>query len=75
VAPSSSPRPYIHPVRTLKGVEVTATHPADHDWHLGLGFAVSDVDGTSFWGGGTFIRDRGYVLLDNHGIMKTERLE
>lgn len=74
-APSSSPRPYIHPVRTLGGVEVTATRPADHDWHLGIGFAIPDVDGTSFWGGGTFVRDRGYVLLDDHGRMTTERIE
>jgi predicted dehydrogenase len=69
-APSSSPRPYIHPVRTLDGVLVTDTHPSDHDWHCGLGFAVPDVNGTSFWGGGTFIKDRGYVMLDNHGSIR-----
>ncbi|RSH94932.1 hypothetical protein EHS25_000016 [Saitozyma podzolica] len=73
--PTSSPRPYIHPVRTLSGVEVTATRPADHDWHLGLGFAVPDVDGISFWGGGTFILNRGYVMLDNHGTMTTEKID
>jgi predicted dehydrogenase len=64
---SSTPRPYIHPVRTLGGVVVTATHPSDHDWHCGVGCAIPDVNGTSFWGGGTFIKDRGYVMLDNHG--------
>lgn len=73
--PSSTPRPYIHPVRTLSGIELTATHPADHDWHCGLGFAVPDVDGTSFWGGGTFIKGQGYVMLDNHGRMTNERSE
>lgn len=73
--PSSSPRPYIHPIRTLGGVEVTATRPADHDWHMGLGSAVPDVDGTSFWGGGTSIRDRGYGVLDDHGSMTTESID
>lgn len=33
--PTSSPRPFLHPVRTLAGVTVTARHPADHDWHCG----------------------------------------
>lgn len=65
--PSSSPRPYLHPVRTLDGVVVSAHHPADHDWHLGVGVAIPDVNGTSFWGGGTYVHGTGYVLLDNHG--------
>lgn len=71
-APTSTPRPYIHPVRTLSGIEVTATHPADHDWHCGVGFAVPDVNGTSFWGGGTYIHGQGYVLLDNHGTIQSK---
>jgi predicted dehydrogenase len=65
--PTSSPRPVLHPVRTLAGVVVTARHPADHDWHNGVGMAISDVNGTSFWGGKTYIHGKGYVLLDNHG--------
>jgi predicted dehydrogenase len=65
--PTSSPRPVLHPVRTLAGVVLTALHPADHDWHLGVSIAVPDVNGTSFWGGGTYIHGKGYVLLDNHG--------
>lgn len=64
---TSSPRPVLHPVRTLAGVAVTAQHPADHDWHLGISVAVPDVNGTSFWGGGTYVHGQGYVLLDNHG--------
>lgn len=73
--PSSTPRPYIHPVHTLGGVQVTATHPSDHDWHCGVGFAVPDVDGTSFWGGGTFIKGQGYVMLDNHGRITSDSIE
>jgi Family of unknown function (DUF6807) len=65
--PTSSPRPVLHPVRTLNGVVVTASHPADHDWHDGVGMAIPDVNGTNFWGGRTYIHGQGYVLLDDHG--------
>jgi predicted dehydrogenase len=65
--PFSSPHPFLHPVRTLHGVTVTATHPADHDWHTGVGFAVQDADGVNFWGGRTYLRDLGYQALDDHG--------
>ena len=65
--PFSSPHPYLHPVRTLAGVTVTASHPADHDWHTGVSFTVQDASGINFWGGRTYVRDRGYVSLDDHG--------
>jgi predicted dehydrogenase len=65
--PTSSPRPVLHPVRTLNGVVVSAQHPADHDWHAGIGMAIPDVNGTNFWGGRTYIHGQGYVLLDDHG--------
>jgi hypothetical protein len=48
---------------------VSAHHPADHDWHNGVGMAIPDVNRTSFWGGGTYVPGRGYVLLDNHGVI------
>ena len=73
--PASSPRPVLHPVRTLAGVVVTARHPADHDWHNGVGMAIPDVNGTSFWGGSTYVHDKGYVLLDNHGEIVGGALE
>lgn len=47
----SSPRPYLHPVRTLAGTVVTDHQPLDHVWHLGVGVALQDVDGVNFWGG------------------------
>jgi len=62
-----SPRPYLHPVRTLGGTVVTELRPADHVHHLGVSVAVPDVSGGNFWGGRTFVRDRGPVELDNHG--------
>ena len=83
VLPSSCPRPYLHPLRTLAGVPVTATHPADHDWHLGVGVAVADVapgggaagadggggasPGQNFWGGRTYVRGSGYRWRHDHG--------
>jgi predicted dehydrogenase len=68
----SSPRPFLHPVRTLAGVVVTANHPADHDWHSGVGMAIPDVNGTNFWGGSSYVHGQGYVLLDDHGVIVGE---
>ncbi len=63
-----SPRPYLHPVRSLAGVKVTDHLPADHPWHLGAGFALQDVNGTNFWGGKTYIRTAGrYEERQDHG--------
>lgn len=70
--PESSPRPFLHPVRTLAGVELTARRPADHDWHLGLGFTVPDADGTNFWGGGSYRPGLGYQSLDDHGQQRLD---
>lgn len=75
IIPTSSPRPYLHPVRTRGGVTITARHPADHDWHCGIGLAVPDVNGSSFWGGGTYVHGEGYVLLDDHGRIEGGPLE
>ncbi|GAA2563168.1 MULTISPECIES: PmoA family protein [Streptomyces] len=65
-----SPRPYLHPVTTLAGTAVTELSPADHAHHLGVGVAVPDVEGHNFWGGRTFVRDRGPTELDNHGSQR-----
>ncbi|MGW0946719.1 DUF6807 domain-containing protein [Streptomyces sp. NPDC002623] len=65
-----SPRPYLHPVTTLAGTAVTELSPADHAHHLGVGVAVPDVEGHNFWGGRTYVRDRGPTELDNHGAQR-----
>jgi predicted dehydrogenase len=70
IRPSSSPRPYLHPVRTLAGTVVTDHQPADHVWHLGVGVALQDVSGINFWGGRTYTRDAGeYVWRPDHGTI------
>ncbi|MFJ4984848.1 PmoA family protein [Streptomyces sp. NPDC088732] len=68
-----SPRPYLHPLTTLGGVPVTGFLPADHPHHLGAGVAVPDVAGRNFWGGPTFVRGRGYVERDDHGVQEPVR--
>lgn len=69
----SSPRPYLHPLRTRGGRALTAVAPDDHPHHHGLSFAVSDVNGSTFWGGRTYVPGTGSTLLDNHGRQVIER--
>lgn len=71
--PSDSPRPHLHPVRTLAGVTVTDARPADHTWHAGAGIGVQDVDGNNLWGGRTYVRDHGYLWRDDHGSIRHDR--
>jgi hypothetical protein len=70
--PSEGPKPYLHPVRTLAGDVVTAYRPHDHRWHKGIQMTVSHLSGENFWGGGSYVRDRGYVDLPNVGVMRHE---
>jgi hypothetical protein len=67
VDPRHGPRPYLHPVRTLGGRTVTDAQADDHPWHLGVSVALQDVDGVNLWGGRTYVRDRGYTWLEDHG--------
>ncbi|WP_371825981.1 DUF6807 family protein [Nonomuraea turcica] len=64
---TDSPRPYVHGVRTLGGVEVTQVRPEDHVHHLGVGVAISDLGGANFWGGRTYVKDQGPAWLGDHG--------
>ncbi|MBW6438867.1 PmoA family protein [Actinoplanes hulinensis] len=68
-----SPRPYLHPVRTLGGICVTELMPASHRHHLGVSVAVAEVDGANFWGGRTFIPGHGPAWLDNQGTQAHAR--
>ncbi|GIF26051.1 hypothetical protein BJ973_003320 [Actinoplanes tereljensis] len=65
-----APRPYLHPVRTLSGVVVTDALCQDHPWHMGASVTMSDVSGYNLWGGRTYVRDEGYVWLDDHGRVR-----
>ncbi|BDZ41376.1 oxidoreductase [Paraoerskovia sediminicola] len=65
-----SPRPYFHPVRTLGGDLVSLFRPHDHVWHKGIAWSLPNVGPYNFWGGPTYVRDEGYVQLDNDGSME-----
>ncbi|WP_243229558.1 PmoA family protein [Microbacterium sp. CIAB417] len=71
VDPLLSPRPYLL-ATTPSGVPVSDREPEDHRHHLGLSAAFPDVDGTTFWGGRTYVRDRGPTLLANHGTQRVQ---
>jgi hypothetical protein len=68
-----SPRPYLHPVRTLGGACVTELMPASHRHHLGVSIAVAEVDSANFWGSRTFIPGHGPAWLDNQGTQAHAR--
>jgi hypothetical protein len=65
-----APRPYLHPVRTLSGTVVTDALCYDHPWHMGASLTVADVGGVNLWGGRTYVRDEGYVWLEDHGRIR-----
>ena len=69
------PKPYLHPVRSLAGDVVTAFRPHDHRWHKGVQMTATDVSGENFWGGVTYVRDQGYVVLPNVGTMRHEEFD
>ncbi len=69
-----SPRPHLHPIHSLSGTALTLTSPVDHRHHYGLSLTVPDVDGTTYWGGRTFLPGQGPTLLSNHGRQLSTRL-
>lgn len=68
-----SPRPYIFPLRTRAGHDVGLYRPHDHVWHKGLSWSLPVVNSENFWGGPTYVRDTGYVQLDNNGTQAHRR--
>lgn len=70
--PFESPKPYLHPLRTLAGDVVTGYRPNDHRWHKGLQLTATDLSGHNLWGGNTYVDGTGYVRLDNVGAMRPD---
>ncbi|MGP9604139.1 DUF6807 family protein [Brachybacterium sp. AOP42-E1-35] len=75
MVPVHSPRPHLHPVRTLGGRSMTVVTPIDHRHHYGASLALPDVNGTTYWGGRTFVEGRGSTLLANHGTQRLHEAE
>lgn len=69
-----SPRPYLHPLFTLSGAVLTDAGAAVHRHQHGISVALPDVDGVSYWGGRTYLEDRGPTLLANHGTQMSVEL-
>lgn len=65
--PIESPKPYFHPLRTLRGNVVTIFRPTDHPWHHGLAMTSANLSGQNFWGGPTYVDGKGYIELPNRG--------
>jgi hypothetical protein len=70
-----SPRPYLHPLRSLDGDVVSIYRPHDHLWHRGISLALPNVGKHNFWGGVTYTREQGYVQLPNNGRMVNRGLD
>ncbi|MEW1925179.1 PmoA family protein [Streptomyces sp. NPDC088360] len=56
-------KPYIHPLRTLAGHQVSGYRPSDHRWHKGLQMTASHLSGQNFWGGNCYVHGEGYLRL------------
>lgn len=65
-----APRPYAHPVCSLRGEVLTNFRPNDHPWHHGLSFTINNLSGWNFWGGPTYRRGEGYQFRANHGSQR-----
>jgi hypothetical protein len=42
-------------------------------WHKGIAWSLPNVCPHNFWGGRSYVRDRGYVQLANNGSMEHQR--
>lgn len=69
----NTPKPYLHPLRTLGGVAFTGFAPDDHPWHHGLSFAFPRAGAHNLWGGGTYFGpETGYVVVEDQGRIRHE---
>ncbi|SDS75358.1 DUF6807 domain-containing protein [Actinoplanes derwentensis] len=69
-----SPKPYLHPLRTLAGDEVSLFRPHDHVWHKGIAWSLPHVGEHNFWGGPTYVHGSSYVQKPNNGSATHRRL-
>lgn len=74
LALEQSPRPYLHPVRTLGGTILTAERPAGHPHHAGLGEAFPYANEVSFWGDDSFRADETQRPHRRHGRILTRSI-
>jgi hypothetical protein len=66
--PFETPKPHLHPVRTLAGNCVTVYRPHDHLWHHGIAMTFAHVShgggrSQNFWGGNCYVHPEGYKRI------------
>ena len=70
--PFETPKPHLHPVRTLAGNCVTVYRPHDHLWHHGIAMTFAHLTGRTaagktesqnFWGGNVYVHGEGYQRI------------
>ncbi|MFI1989056.1 PmoA family protein [Actinoplanes sp. NPDC020271] len=69
-----SPKPYLHPIRTLAGDLVSLFRPHDHVWHKGIAWSLPHVGEHNFWGGPTYVHGQFYVQRPNNGSAVHRRM-
>lgn len=42
-------KPYLHPLRTVGGANLTWLRPSDHIWHRALWFSWKTINGVNYW--------------------------
>lgn len=67
-----SPKPFLHPMRSLAGDVVSLYRPHDHIWHKGLYLGVANYGEHNVWGGHTWVPGEGYRASANHGRIRHE---
>ena len=70
VPPHETRKPYFHPIRSLRGDDVTLYRPHDHPWHAGLTMTIPSISGDNFWGGNTYDPQHGYIQKPNNGEIR-----
>ena len=65
---NESPRPFAHPLCSLRGELLTNFRPNDHPWHHGLSMTLTNVNGVNFWGGPSHRSGDGYQWREDHGV-------
>ncbi|GAB3002637.1 PmoA family protein [Amycolatopsis acidiphila] len=70
-----SPKPFLHPMRSLAGDVVSLYRPHDHIWHKGLYLGVANYGEHNVWGGHTWVPGEGYRTWDDHGRIRHESFD
>lgn len=74
-SPMTARYPYVHPLRTYGGREVTEVKPEGHPYLHGLFVAGQNVAESNFWAPATYLPERGYVVREDRGDIYSQQVE